>query len=136
MSGRFRGNCRGSLLIVKEIRAAGGPGMEFRHDIQPDQIPPRLQRAAFRIVQESLTNACRHSKSNRLFMELTLDGDVLRIRVRDWRVGFGPHGTPPGHFGLNGIRRRVKLLRDTATIDSEPGKGTPVAVDLPLQRLK
>ncbi len=118
--------------LVKEIQAAGGPDMEFRHDIQPDQIPPRLQRMAFRIVQESLTNACRHSKSKRLFVELTLDGDVLRIRVREWGVGFDPDSTPPGHFGLNGIRRRVELLSGTATIDSEPGKGTCVTVELPL----
>ena len=120
--------------LIEEIQPAGGPDMEFRHDIQPDQIPPRLQRVAFRIVQESLANACRHSKSKRLFVALTLDGDVLRIRVRDWGVGFDPDSTPPGHFGLNGIRRRVKLLGGTATIDSEPGKGACVTVELPIQR--
>ena len=122
--------------LVKEIEAAGGPDMEFRHDIQPDQIPPRLQRAAFRIVQESLANACRHSKSERLFVELTLDGDVLRIRVRDWGVGFDPDSTPPGYFGLSGIRRRVQLLSGTATINSEPSKGTCVTVELPVRQLK
>ncbi|MGA2257252.1 MAG: sensor histidine kinase [Thermoguttaceae bacterium] len=120
--------------LIEEIQTAGGPDTEFRHDIHPDQIPSRLRRAAFRIVQESLANACRHSKSKRLFVELTLDGDVLRIRVRDWGVGFDPDSTPPGHFGLNGIRRRVKLLRGTTTIDSESGKGTCVTVELPLQR--
>ena len=122
--------------LIEEIRAVGGPDMEFRHDIHSDQIPPRLQRAAFRIVQESIANACRHSKSKRLFVELILDGDVLRIQVRDWGVGFDPASTSPGHFGLSGIRRRVKLLRGTATIDSEPGKGTCVTVELPLQRLE
>ncbi|NLX99966.1 MAG: hypothetical protein GXY83_28040 [Rhodopirellula sp.] len=106
--------------------------MEFSHDIHADQIPPRLQRAAFRIVQESLANACRHSKSKRLFVEVTLDGDVLRIQVRDWGVGFDPEKTTPGHFGLNGMRQRVKLLRGTATIHSELGKGTCVTVELPL----
>jgi len=120
--------------LIAEIQTAGGPDTEFRHDIHPDQILSRLQRAAFRIVQELLANACRHSKSKRLFVELTLDGDVLRIRVRDWGVGFDPKSTPPGHFGLNGIRRRVKLLGGTATIDSEPGKGTCVTVELPFQR--
>lgn len=118
--------------LIEEIRAAGGPEMQFVHDIRPDQIPPHLQRAAFRIVQESLANACRHSKSKRLFLEVTLDGDVLRIQVRDWGVGFDPNRTQPGHFGLNGLRQRVKLLRGTATIHSEPGKGTCVTVELPL----
>jgi signal transduction histidine kinase len=118
--------------LTEEVQTAGGPDIEFRHDVHPDQISPRLQRAAFRIVQESLANACRHSKSKRLFVELTLDGDVLRIRVRDWGVGFDPDSTAPGHFGLSGIRRRVKLLGGTATIHSEPGKGTCVTVELPL----
>lgn len=118
--------------LIEEIRTAGGPEMKFVHDIRPDQIPPRLHRAAFRIVQESLVNACRHSKSNRLFVELALDGDVLRIQVRDWGVGFDPEKTNPGHFGLNGMRQRVKLLKGTATIHSEPGKGTCVTVELPL----
>ena len=120
--------------LIEEIRASGGPDMEFRHDVHPDQIPPRLQRAAFRIVQESLANACRHSKSKRLFVELTLDGDVLHIQVRDWGVGFDPDSTPPGHFGLSGIRRRVKLLGGSATIHSGSGKGTCVTVKLPLSR--
>ena len=118
--------------LIQEIQAAGGPDIAFRHDIQTDRIPPQLQRAAFRIVQESLANACRHSKSKRLFVELTLDEDVLRIRVRDWGVGFDPNNTPPGHFGLNGVRRRVKLLGGAATIHSKPGKGTCVTAELPL----
>jgi len=53
---------------------------EFNH---ADRIPLELKRVALRIVQESLANACRHSKSKRLFVELTVDGDVLRIRIRD-----------------------------------------------------
>ena len=47
-------------------------------------------------------------------------------------VGFDPEKTTPGHFGLNGMRQRVKLLRGTATIHSELGKGTCVTVELPL----
>jgi signal transduction histidine kinase len=118
--------------LIEEIRAAGGPEIQLVDDIGPDQIPPRVQRAAFRIVQESLANACRHSKSNRLFVELALDGDMLRIQVRDWGIGFDPGRTEPGHFGLNGMQQRVKLLKGTATIHSEPGRGTCVTVELPL----
>jgi len=79
---------------------------------------------AVRITQESLANACRHSGSRRLSVELPLDGDVLRVRVRAWGVGFDPKSPAPGHFGVSGIRRRVELLHGTAAIHSEPGKGT------------
>jgi two-component system sensor histidine kinase DegS len=122
--------------MIEEVRAAGGPDIEFCHDLHVDHIPPELQQAAFRIAQESLANACRHSKSKRLFVELTLHGEMLRIQVRDWGVGFDPEHTPRGHFGLEGIRRRVRLLEGTATVHSEPDQGTCVIVELPLSPVK
>ena len=83
-------------------------------------------------MKESLANACRHSKSKRLFAELSVDDDVLRIRLRDWGVDFDAVGTVPERFGLNGTQQRVKLLSGTATIESEPGKGTYVTAEIPL----
>ena len=119
--------------LIEEVRNEGGPATVFRHgEIDAERIPLKLKHAAFRIVQESLANACRHSESKRLFVWLTLKGDSLHIRIRDWGVGFSPCGVPPGHFGLEGIRRRAKLLSGTATIRSVPGKGTCVDVVLPL----
>ena len=118
--------------FVEEIQTAGGPDNEFCHELGRDRLPRNLRKAAFRIVKESLANACRHSKSKRLFAELSVDDDVLRIRLRDWGVDFDPVGTAPGRFELNGIRQRVKLLSGTATIESEPGKGTCVTAELPL----
>jgi signal transduction histidine kinase len=119
--------------LIEEIQTAAGPGMEFCHyAIDADQIPPEWKQAAVRITQESLANACRHSKSKRIFLKLTLDENVLRIHARDWGAGFKPDKTAPGRFGLGGTRRRLKLLGGTAAIDSEPGKGTHVAIEIPL----
>ena len=106
--------------------------MEFcQHAIDAD-VPSKWKRAAVRITQESLANACRHSKSKRIFLELTLDGNILRIHARDWGVGFKPDKTAPGRFGLGRTCRRLKLLGGTATIDSEPGKGTYVTAEIPV----
>ena len=118
--------------FVEEIQAVGGPDIEFCQKLGRDRIPRNLRKAAFRIVKESLANACRHSKNKRLFVELSVEDDVLRIRLRDWGVDFDPVGTAPGRFGLNGTRRRVKLLSGTATIEREPGKGTCVTAEIPL----
>src|SRR5208337_190521 len=106
--------------------------LSFSQELGPDRLPRNLRKAAFRIVKESLANACRHSKSKRLFAELSVDADVLRIRLRDWGVDFDPIGTASGRFGPNGIRQRIKLLSGTATIESEPGKGTCVTAEIPL----
>jgi two-component system, NarL family, sensor histidine kinase DegS len=120
-------------FLIKEIQTAGGPDVEFCCDIQADQIPPRLELAAFRIVQESLANACRHSKSKGILVGLAQDDESLCIQVQDWGVGFDPSHTPHGHHGLAGIRQRVKLLHGVATIQSNPGEGTLITVELPFE---
>lgn len=117
--------------LVEELQAMDGPNIESHHAIDAD-VPPEWKRAAVRITQESLANACRHSKSKQLFLELNLDGDVLQIHARDWGVNFKPDGKAPGRLGLGRTCRRLKLLGGTATIDSEPGKGTYVTVAIPL----
>jgi two-component system sensor histidine kinase DegS len=119
--------------LIQDSGTAGGPEIEFCHDIQADRIPPRLELAVFRIVQESLANACRHSKSKKILLGLTQDDDSLCIQVQDWGIGFDPHNTPNGHCGLAGIRRRVELLGGIASIQSGSGEGTLITVELPLK---
>jgi signal transduction histidine kinase len=120
--------------LIEQCEAAGGPDIELCCDIQPDQVPPRLELAAFRIIQESLSNACRHSQSKGILVGLTQDGDSLCIQVQDWGVGFKPDDIATGHYGLEGIRRRVKLLHGIVTIHSDPGEGgTLITVELPLK---
>ena len=120
--------------LIEEIQAADGPDMEFRQHVIDADVPSKWKRAAIRITQKSLANACRHSKSKRIFLELTLDGDVLRIHARDWGAGFKPDRRASGRFGLSRTCRPLKLLGGTATIDSEPGKGTYVTAEIPLVR--
>jgi signal transduction histidine kinase len=119
--------------LIEEVRAASGLDIELCCDIQPDIIPQRLELAAFRIVQESLANACRHSKSKGVLVGLTQDDESFCIQVQDWGVGFNPDNTPSGHYGLEGIRRRVKLLHGIVTIHSNPGEGTLITAELPLK---
>jgi two-component system sensor histidine kinase DegS len=117
--------------VLQELKAAGGPDIEFYHDLQADQISPRLELAMYRIVQEAVANACRHSKSTRVLVGLTQDDNYLFIQIQDWGIGFDAEGIPPGHLGLDGIRRRAGLLGGTTTIHSELGKGTLLTVELP-----
>jgi signal transduction histidine kinase len=118
--------------LIEEIQAADGPDMEFcRHAIDAD-VAPKWKRAAVRITQQTLANACRRTKSKRLFLELTLDGDVLRIHARDWGAGFKPDRRASDRFGLSRTCRPLKLLGGTATIDSEPRNGTYVTAEIPV----
>lgn len=79
-----------------------------------------------------MTNACKHSKSNHVAVTLTQDGQDVLLEVQDWGIGFDPESVEKGHFGLEGIRQRVRLLGGVLTIDSVSGSGTRVRVVVPL----
>ncbi len=110
----------------------GGPEITFEHAAGLERLAPELESAIFRIVQESLTNAQKHSRSPRIRIVLEHDSHRVRLDIQDWGVGFAPSGVLEDRHGLRGIRQRVALLGGDVTIDSQPGKGTKIAVDLPI----
>lgn len=118
--------------LIAENRHVGCPEIEFVHELEPGRLAPPLEGALFRIVQEGLTNACRHSGSRKVRVELGQTGGRVRVEVRDWGVGFDPAQVPGGHFGLHGIRERARQLSGSAAIETAPQQGTRVIVELPL----
>jgi signal transduction histidine kinase len=91
-----------------------------------------LENALYRIVQEALTNACKHSKSKKVTVTMIQEEQDVRLEVQDWGIGFNPEAVEKGHFGLEGIRQRVRLLGGRLTIESTPGSGTLVQVVVPI----
>ena len=118
--------------LISQQRQRGGPEIEFVHPEHFDRLAPPLESALFRVVQECLTNACRYSQSEKVRIELERTGDCVQVEVRDWGIGFEPAGVESGHYGLQGIRQRAQILGGSAVIDSAPGKGTRIRMDLPL----
>ena len=118
--------------LIGEQRQRGGPEIEFVHPEQFERLAPPLEIAIFRVVQESLTNACRHSQSDKVRIELGRTDDRAYVEVRDWGIGFDPAQVTSGHYGLQGIRERAQVLGGSAVIDATAGEGTRIRVDLPL----
>ncbi|MHB1034222.1 MAG: PAS domain S-box protein [Pirellulales bacterium] len=118
--------------LVREQETRGGPRIEFHHHVQFDRLASPLENSVFRIVQESLTNACRHSQTKRVRIDLRQVSDRLRIKVRDWGIGFDPAKVGRDRFGLQGLHERARLFAGQARITSVPSKGTRVEVELPL----
>lgn len=118
--------------LIRQATVASGLDIELQTAGQFDRLARPLENAVFRIVQESLTNACRYSETERICVDLNRVGDRIRIAVRDWGVGFDPEQVPSDHFGLRGIRERARLLGGTSSIETAPGKGTCIVVELPL----
>lgn len=94
------------------------------------RLPRDLETAIFRIIQEALTNAYRHSGSEDVRIDMTQTSDRVTVRVRDFGKGIGPLATAAG-VGLSGMKERVKQLNGELRISrAEPG--TIIEATLPL----
>jgi PAS domain S-box-containing protein len=122
--------------LVHDERVFKGLQIEFQSEVQFDRLPAILENALYRIAQESLTNAWKHSHSKRVLVKLVQDGSQIRLAVQDWGIGFDPASVPRGHFGLEGIRERVRLLGGHLDIRTAPRAGTLIQVDVPIVERK
>jgi PAS domain S-box-containing protein len=90
--------------------------------------------AVFRILQESLTNVARHARAHRVEVALGRTDGTVTLNVRDNGRGFNlDDPRRPNAFGLMGLRERVSLLGGDVRIDSQPGLGTVLHVQIPLE---
>ena len=113
----------------------GEARLQVRFDVPRRKIPDNDFHNILCIVRELVVNAVRHGRATTLAVEGALEGDRLRFSVADDGRGFDPAARPgmeQGHFGLEGVMERVKSLDGTARIESAPGKGARVDVDIPL----
>ncbi|NQU20765.1 MAG: PAS domain S-box protein [Candidatus Nealsonbacteria bacterium] len=118
--------------LANDVNMQKGPEVDFVFNVTFERLEPLLENAVFRIVQESVTNACRYSRSSKVQVKLTQQDDRVRIEVRDWGVGFDPDNITDTSFGIRGIKERARLLGGQAAIESTPGNGTLLSVTLPL----
>lgn len=105
----------------------------FEENLGSERLDPTLENGVFRIVQESLNNVRKHSATRKVHLELKHEGDMIRILVQDWGKGFDPERARQleGHFGLSGIEERARLLGGSYQVESHPGEGTVLKVELP-----
>ncbi|HEV8306042.1 MAG TPA: GAF domain-containing protein [Methylomirabilota bacterium] len=105
----------------------------FEHAGLEARFPPEVGTAAYRIVQEALTNVARHAGVDQATVWVWTDGGGLQVHVEDLGRGFDPAAVAaPEAVGLTGMRERAALLGGHVTIESAPGAGTRVTAGLPL----
>ncbi len=118
--------------LVHEQMSFGGPPIEFEHDVSWERLDSLLESMLFRIVQEALTNLRNHSQSRLGKVSLHEIEGRIRLVVSDDGIGFLPPSVAENRFGLQGIRKRVALLRGRVEIESAPGQGTRLTIELPI----
>ncbi len=136
------------LGIFKAIEAYVAEWQErygVRVDIQTfgrdNPLPPDVAAVLYRLVQEGLNNVLKHAKASKVSLVLEKKSEGLALVLEDNGIGFDPDspqrnvsgsGRAPG-LGLSGMKERVALLGGKIAIESAPGKGSTIFVQIPLE---
>ena len=134
-AGGATATARASLDQLSELIAETedlGLQVEFRESGRPRALPPGMDQAAYRIIQEALTNAIKHAGAACVTVALTWEPDAVGLAITD--DGRGVSGTPgaAGGHGLLGMHERALLYGGNLETGNQPGGGYMVRVRLPL----
>lgn len=124
----------GLLAFFERFTEQTGVLVDFKHKGIDGRFAPDVETAAYRIVQEALTNVARHAGVAGAVVRVWSDGSVLNLRIEDRGCGFDPEAARRAARtrGLAGMQERAILLGGSMTIESSAESGTMVAVELPL----
>ena len=100
----------------------------------PLSLPPDVNTALYRIVQESLTNIVKHAHATEVTVDLHQHAGILHLAIVDNGEGFNPTQNTTG-FGLQGMKERATALGADFNLSSHPGKGCHISVSIPLSKI-
>ncbi|MDR1581108.1 MAG: sensor histidine kinase [Synergistaceae bacterium] len=116
-------------------------GIEFDLELQQedDNFPSVLRSNVFRIAQEAVSNALRHGGAKRIRIKYTFADRDMALLIEDDGCGFEPEkgqfaATERGSFGLSNMSERIHFVGGTINIDSHVGRGTRIALRVPIGR--
>src|SRR5690606_23831768 len=136
LQGRTLSRALAELCEQRNDDAAARVTFQLEGDDRP--LPSALEAGLYRIAQEALNNAIRHGSAATITVALSLGDEDLALRVDDDGGGFegarcaGGDEELAAGFGLVGMCERVRLLGGVFDVQSAPGAGTRVQVDIPL----
>ena len=119
--------------LCREISDRQKVKIEFRSENVPKDLSAERSLCLFRVLQEALQNAIKHSGSRNLEVSLTGRTSEIELTVFDSGIGFDPEEAMKGRgLGLTSIRERLKLVNGILSIDSQPQRGTTIHAHVPL----
>jgi signal transduction histidine kinase len=126
------------LGLVSAVRALARDmdSYKLRIDVAesdwPDDVPSVVALSLYRVAQEALHNAAKHSAANAVAVSFRGEGTALTLTITDQGVGFDTHGAgASGGLGIVSMRQRLRMIGGSLTITAAPGQGTRVQAQLP-----
>lgn len=113
----------------------GNTSLAVRFNVPRTLFSDNSAHTLMRIIRELTLNAIRHGGAKSVKIAGSVEDRILHFSVRDDGCGFDPDNCPglrEGHFGLQGVRERIKKFNGKMTVDSHPGAGTRIAVSMVL----
>jgi two-component system NarL family sensor kinase len=121
-----------AAAIGSLARSAGG--FELELDLQPCEAASHLEMCVYRVAQEAVQNAVRHSSASVLHVALRCEEEMMVLEVADNGRGFDrAAGRRAGSCGLDGMSERAALVGGSLEVRSAPGRGTHVRLAVPLE---
>jgi two-component system sensor histidine kinase UhpB len=121
--------------LVRDLqRRHPSVALTLRHEMAFNPVPG-VSLAAYRVVQEGLSNALRHAHASHVDVELRAERRRLTVTVTDDGVGLSDDWSRPGHYGVRGLGERISHLGGKLTLRNQERRGTLLAAEIPLSGL-
>lgn len=117
--------------FVSQLNASGQLDVDLQILGMEERLPEEMEVHVYRICQELVQNVIKHSKATKLRVQIILHNDSLNILVEDNGIGMQKESITQG-FGFNTIKSNVDLFKGTFDIESHPGNGCLILIDLPI----
>jgi len=124
---------RAASGFCREFSDQQGVEIDFHSENVPNQLAPEISLSLFRVLQEALQNAAKHSGARQFQVSLKGQANEVELTVHDSGIGFDPEQAIKGRgLGLTSMRERLKLVGGELLIDSRLHRGTTVHAGAPL----
>jgi two-component system, NarL family, sensor histidine kinase DevS len=111
---------------------SSGIAVELEARLGDERMPMDVETTVYRIVQEALTNIVKHADAKKVSIVLVRRDAWVTAVIEDDGRGFDPGAVTADHLGLDGMRERVELHEGRLTVETAPGSGTTLRVEVPL----
>lgn len=116
---------------VAVLRTRYKLNVDVEMNFEPD-LSLEIKQSLYRIAQEALHNTVKHARASKVILRLIRQDNDILLEIHDNGKGFDPARSFPGHLGLRSMHERAAKVDGTLTIDSDPGRGTCIAVRVPI----
>jgi len=120
--------------FCKELSNRQKVKIDFHCEGIPKELPKEISLCLYRVLQEALQNAIKHSRSRNFEVSLSGESNEIQLTVRDWGIGFDPEEAMKGPgLGLISMKERLKLVDGELVIESQPQQGATIYARTPLK---